>query len=365
MSINCGIIGLPNVGKSTLFNAITEKQSAEVANYPFCTIEPNVGRVGVPDTRLDSLAKIAQSAKTIYAQMEFVDIAGLVKGASKGEGLGNQFLGNIRQVDAVCHVVRCFDDDDITHVAGSVDPVRDAEIINTELALADYDSLAKRRDSLGKRAKGGDTAVKNELNIIEKILPTLDMGKPIRQMPFTRDEKLQLQALHLLTDKPVLYVCNLPEGDCVKGNDYSRAVEQMAKAEGAGIVFVSAAIEAELIGLAPNERTEYLNDLGLGESGLNRVIAQSYKLLGMLTYFTVGPKEARAWAIPKGYTAQEAAGVIHTDFARGFIAGERVHYTDYIACGGETKAKELGKLTIEGRDYIVQDGDIFHFRFNV
>ncbi len=365
MSINCGIIGLPNVGKSTLFNALTETQVAEAANYPFCTIEPNVGRVAVRDSRLDELAKIAKSQKTIYAQMEFVDIAGLVKGASKGEGLGNQFLGNIRQVDALCHVLRCFDNDDITHVANQIDPVSDAQIVNTELLLADYDSLARKKENLTKKSRGGDAAAKEELVLIDKIMACIDNGNPARSLQYDEKEQILLHGLHLLTDKPVLYVSNVGENDLPDGNKYSQAVQELAKSERAGFVMISAAIEADIIALDMAERTDFLKSLGLEESGLERVIRASYALLGHITYFTVGPKEARAWGITKGMTAQQAAGVIHTDFAKGYIAGEKIHYLDYIQCQSEAKAKEMGKLSIEGRDYIVKDGDVFHFRFNV
>ncbi|NMM45753.1 redox-regulated ATPase YchF [Rhodospirillaceae bacterium KN72] len=366
MGFNCGIVGLPNVGKSTLFNALTETQAAQAANFPFCTIEPNVGRVGVPDPRLDRLAELAGSQKIIPTQLEFVDIAGLVKGASKGEGLGNQFLGNIREVDAICHVLRCFENGDITHVEGSVDPLRDAETVETELMLSDMESLERRIQPLQKKANSGDKEAKAEVDLMTRALDLLRDGKPARMAEIAKDEEVRFHRLNLITAKPVLYVCNVEEDSAGTGNAQSERVFEKAKAEGAQAVVISAAIEAEVAQLdSDEERAEFLDSLGLEETGLTRVIRAGYSLLKQITFFTVGPKEARAWTVFQGAKAPQAAGVIHTDFERGFIAAETVAFDDYVACGGESGAKEAGKLRLEGRDYLVKDGDVFHFRFNV
>ncbi|RBM08034.1 redox-regulated ATPase YchF [Novacetimonas cocois] len=364
MGFNCGIVGLPNVGKSTLFNALTETASAQAANYPFCTIEPNVGRVAVPDPRLEKLAQIGKSQKILPTSLEFVDIAGLVRGASRGEGLGNQFLANIREVDAIIHVLRCFEDDDITHVEGGVDPIRDAEIIETELMLADLESLEKRIVALQKKARGNDREAAAQVELMEPLIEALREGKPARSaIPAGQEEAVR--RLNLMTSKPVLYVCNVDEGSAATGNAFSERVRARAEAEGAAMVVVSAAIEAEVSQLGPEDRVEFLEGLGLSDSGLDRVIAAGYRLLGLRTYFTVGPKETRAWTITAGTRAPQAAAVIHNDFERGFIACETVAYDDYIQCNGEAGAKEAGKLRIEGRDYVVQDGDVLLFRFNV
>ena len=366
MGFKCGIVGLPNVGKSTLFNALTATQAAEAANYPFCTIEPNVGRVAVPDERLDVLAKIAGSAKIIPTQLEFVDIAGLVAGASRGEGLGNQFLGHIREVDAVAHVLRCFEDDDITHVAGSVDPIRDMEIIETELMLADLDSLEKRLPMQQKKAKGGDKEAAAEAAVMEPVVKALRDGRPARAVRLEGEEALILKRLQLLTAKPVMFVCNVSESEAATGNAHTATVEKLAREQGATVVVISAAIEAEVAQLSDAaEKQEFLETLGLKETGLARVIASGYALLDLVTFFTVGPKEAHAWTLRRGGKAPEAAGVIHTDFEKGFIRAETIAYADYVACKGENGAKEAGKLRLEGKEYVVQDGDIFHFRFNV
>jgi GTP-binding protein YchF len=366
MGFNCGIVGLPNVGKSTLFNALTQTAAAEAANYPFCTIEPNTGRVAVPDIRLTALAKLANSKTVIPTHLEFVDIAGLVRGASKGEGLGNQFLGNIREVDAIAHVLRCFEDGEITHVDGDVDPVRDAATVETELMLADIDSLERRMTALVKKSRGGDKDSKADLALMEKIFAHLSDGQPARSTPgLTDDETTRLPHLQLLTAKPVVYVCNVAESDAATGNAYCQLVADKAVAEGAAYVIVSAAIESEIAQLDEADKTEFLGELGLEEAGLARLIRAGYNLLDLLTFFTVGPKEARAWTVAKGASAPQAAGAIHTDFQRGFIRAETIAYADYLACKGENGAKEAGKLRIEGSDYKVVDGDVFHFRFNV
>jgi GTP-binding protein YchF len=364
MGFNCGIVGLPNVGKSTLFNALTQTAAAQAANYPFCTIEPNVGRVGVPDRRLDVLAKIGKSAKIVPTSLEFVDIAGLVRGASKGEGLGNQFLANIREVDAIVHVLRCFEDGDITHVEGSVDPVRDAETVETELMLADLDSLEKRAQGLVKRARGGDKEAVAQMALIEPLKAALEAGKAARTA-VPKGEEAAAARLQLMTTKPVLYVCNVEEGSAATGNAHSARVFEMAKAQGAKAVIVSAAIEAEISQMPDADRAEFLASLGLEDSGLDRIIRAGHELLGLFTYFTVGPKEARAWTITRGTKAPGAAGVIHGDFERGFIAAETIAFDDYVALNGEQGAKEAGKMRVEGKEYVVKDGDVLLFRFNV
>jgi len=366
MGFRCGIVGLPNVGKSTLFNALTETAAAQAANYPFCTIEPNVGRVAVPDPRLDKIREIAKSAQEIETQLEFVDIAGLVRGASKGEGLGNQFLGNIREVDAIVHVLRCFEGGDVTHVEGRVDPIADAETVETELMLADLDSLEKRVPNLQKKAQQGDKEAKVQASVLGQALALLRESKPARLTePRDAEEKIALDRAQLLTAKPVLYVCNVDEGDAAHGNAHSARVFEKAAAEGAGAVIVSAAIEAEIVTMAAEDRGEFLADLGLEETGLARVIRAGYDLLHLITFFTAGPKEARAWTVEKGARAPQAAGVIHSDFERGFIRAETIAFADFVACGGEAGAREAGKLRSEGKDYVVQDGDVMLFRFNV
>jgi GTP-binding protein YchF len=366
MGFKCGIVGLPNVGKSTLFNALTQTAAAQAANYPFCTIEPNVGNVAVPDPRLDKLVEIGKSAKKIETQLAFVDIAGLVRGASTGEGLGNQFLGNIREVDAIVHVLRCFEDGDITHVEGKIDPVADAETVETELMLSDLESLEKRVPNLIKKGQQGDKEAKAAAAVLGKALELLREGKPARLVVPTDPEEARLFAqAQLLTAKPVLYVCNVEEASAAEGNALSAKVFEKAKAEGAQAVVVSAAIEAEIATMAPEDRAEFLADLGLTETGLARVIRAGYELLHLITFFTCGPKEARAWTVHKGATAPNAAGVIHTDFERGFIRAETIAYDDYVAFGGEAGAREAGKLRSEGKDYIVHDGDVLLFRFNV
>jgi GTP-binding protein YchF len=363
MGFNCGIVGLPNVGKSTLFNALLSTQAAEAANYPFCTIEPNVGRVAVPDPRIDTLAKIAGSAQIIPTQLEFVDIAGLVRGASKGEGLGNQFLAHIREVDAIIYMLRCFEDDDITHVEGRIDPLADADIIETELVLADIESLEKRLPALQKKSRG-DKEAAAQADVMEKLLKVVSDGKPARSYtPANDDERKIIRAMQLLTAKPVLYVCNVEEASAASGNAYSAKVAETVKAP---IVVISARIESEVAMLATqDERAEFLEALGLKETGLARLIRAGYGLLHLITFFTVGPKEARAWDLKRGLLAPQAAGVIHTDFEKGFIRAETIAYGDYVACKGEQGAKEAGKLRLEGKDYVVQDGDVLHFRFNV
>jgi GTP-binding protein YchF len=365
MGFNCGIVGLPNVGKSTLFNAITNTTAAAAANYPFCTIEPNVGRVPVPDSRLEVIARIAKSARTVPTQLEIKDIAGLVRGASKGEGLGNQFLGAIREVDAILHVLRCFSDPDVVHVEGVVDPLRDAELIETELLLADIDSLARQKEALIKRARGPDKEAKARLELLDRVLPPMEEGRPARLLELDDEERSLLDGFHLLTAKPVLYVCNVDETAAGTGNALTAKVAAMAEAQGAKAVVICAAIEAELSALSETEKTEYLASLGLDEPGLDRVIRAGHELLGLLVFFTAGPKEARAWTVHEGAKAPAAAGVIHTDFERGFICAEVIAYEDFVRLGGEQGAKEQGKMRLEGRDYTVQEGDVCHFRFNV
>jgi hypothetical protein len=366
MGFRCGIVGLPNVGKSTLFNALTETAAAQAANYPFCTIEPNVGRVAVPDERLDKIRAIAASAQEIETQIEFVDIAGLVRGASQGEGLGNQFLANIREVDAIVHVLRCFEGGDVTHVEGRVDPIADAETVETELMLADLDSLERRVPNLVKKAQQGDKEAKIEASVLGQALDLLRHSKPARlTQPKDAEEEKALSRAQLLTGKPVLYVCNVDESDAADGNALSARVFEKAAAEGARAVVVSAAIESEIATLPGEEREAFLADLGLHETGLARVIRAGYQLLGLITFFTAGPKEARAWTVHKGARAPEAAGEIHTDFERGFIRAETIAFDDYVKFGGEAGARDAGKLRSEGKDYVVQDGDVMLFRFNV
>jgi GTP-binding protein YchF len=357
-------VGLPNVGKSTLFNALTATAAAQAANYPFCTIEPNVGRVAVPDPRLGVLAEIGKSARVVPTSLEFVDIAGLVRGASRGEGLGNKFLGNIREVDAIIHVLRCFEDPDVTHVEGSIDPIRDAETIETELMLADLDSLEKRIVPLQKKAKGNDREAAAQVALMEPLIAALQAGRPAR-MAVPKGEEIAAGRLQLMTTKPVLYVCNVEEASAATGNAYSARVAALAASEGAACVVVSAAIEAEVSTLPEGDRAEFLEGLGLSDSGLDRVIRAGYGLLGLVTYFTCGPKETRAWTIVRGTKAPQAAAVIHNDFERGFIACETIAYEDFVALRGEAGAKEAGKMRVEGRDYVVKDGDVLLFRFNV
>jgi len=366
MGFKCGIVGLPNVGKSTLFNALTQTAAAQAANYPFCTIEPNVGEIAVPDPRLEKLSALAKSEQIIPTRITFVDIAGLVRGASKGEGLGNQFLATIREVDAIVHVVRCFVDDDITHVEGKIDPVADIDTIETELMLSDLDSLEKRVDNLEKKAKGtGEDAkaAKELLSLINSALVLLREGKPARLVERKPDEEKLFHSLGLLTSAPVLYACNVEEASAATGNEISRKVEERAKAEGAVAVVISAKIESEIATLPPAERAEFLEAVGLKETGLDRLIRAGYGLLHLVTYFTVGPKETRAWTITSGTKAPQAAGVIHTDFEHGFIRAETIGYDDYIRTGGEVGAKEAGKMRLEGKEYVVADGDVMHFRF--
>ncbi|MEO7603314.1 MAG: redox-regulated ATPase YchF [Sphingomicrobium sp.] len=366
MGFKCGIVGLPNVGKSTLFNALTETQAAQAANYPFCTIEPNVGQVAVPDERLDKLAAIAGSAKIIPTQLAFVDIAGLVRGASQGEGLGNQFLGNIREVDAIIHVLRCFVNDDIQHVANTIDPIADAEVVETELLLSDLESLEKRVPNLVKKGQQGDKESKIAAAVLGQALELLREGRPARLVkPKDEEEARHLALAQLITAKPVLYVCNVNEDDAANGNAMSAQVFAKAKAEGANAVVVSAAIESDLVDMAMDERLAFLEEMGLHETGLARVIRAGYDLLHLITFFTVGPKEARAWTVEKGSKAPRAAGEIHTDFERGFIRAETIAYDDYVALDGEAGARDAGKLRQEGKDYVVKDGDVLHFKFNV
>jgi GTP-binding protein YchF len=363
MGFKCGIVGLPNVGKSTLFNALTETAAAQAANYPFCTIEPNVGEVAVPDQRLDTLAVLAKSAIIVPTRLTFVDIAGLVRGASKGEGLGNQFLANIREVDAIAHVVRCFEDTDVTHVEGRIDPVADIETVETELMLADLDSLERRVDALSKKAKGNDKEAKETLDLVNRALALLRDGKAARFTERKPEEEKLFHSLGLLTSLPVLYVCNVEEGSASTGNAFSKKVEERAKAEGAASVVISAKIEAEIAVLSREERADYLEAVGLKEAGLDRLIRAGYALLRLVTYFTAGPKEARAWTITQGTKAPQAAGVIHSDFEQGFIRAETIGYDDYVACQGEAGARDAGKMRLEGKDYVVHDGDVMHFRF--
>jgi ribosome-binding ATPase len=362
MGFKCGIVGLPNVGKSTLFNALTETAAAQAANYPFCTIEPNIGNVAVPDARLEKLAAIASSKKIIATQLAFVDIAGLVRGASKGEGLGNQFLGNIREVDAIVHVLRCFEDDDIQHVENKVDPVADAETVETELLLSDLESLEKRVPAFTKKAAQGDKEAKIAASVLGQALELLREGKPARLTDPKDDEEARvLRTAQLLTSKPVLYVCNVDEGSAANGNAFSEKVFAKAAAEGAQAVVVSAAIESELVTMDMADRLEFLEEMGLHETGLARVIRAGYELLHLITFFTVGPQEARAWTVHAGATAPEAAGEIHSDFQKGFIRAETIAYDDYVALGGEARAREAGKLRAEGKAYVVHDGDVMHF----
>jgi hypothetical protein len=363
MGFKCGIVGLPNVGKSTLFNALTKTAAAQAANYPFCTIEPNTGEVAVPDSRLDTLARIGKSQQIVPTRLTFVDIAGLVRGASKGEGLGNQFLANIREVDAIAHVLRCFEDGDVTHVEGKIDPVADAETVETELMLADLDSLERRVVPLRKRA-GSDKEAKAQVDLMDRALTLLREGKPARLVKVAADERRAFEMLNLLTAKPVLYVCNVDEASAATGNALSERVAAMAKAQGAGCVVISAAIEAEIAQLPPEEQKDFLETLGLEQPGLDRLIRAGYELLGLVTYFTVGPKEARAWTITRGTKAPGAAGVIHSDFERGFIRAQTIAFEDYVGLGGEVGAKEAGKARDEGKEYVVADGDVLLFKFN-
>ena len=362
MGFKCGIVGLPNVGKSTLFNALTQTAAAEAANYPFCTIDPNIGDVGVPDPRLDEVAAIAKSPLVTPTRLTFVDIAGLVRGASKGEGLGNQFLAHIREVDAVAYVLRCFEDADVAHVEGRVDPIADAETVETELMLADLDSLERRREPLAKKAQVGDKEAKAQLVLIDRALELLQAGKPARLARLSAEEERLWRQMQLLTAKPVLYVCNVDEA-AIAGNALTAKVAEVAKTEGAGCVVISAKIEAELAGLEPEERAYYLQHLGLKEPGLNALIREGYRILDLITFFTAGPKQARAWTVTSGSKAPKAAGAIHTDFEKGFIRAETIAYEDYVGLGGELPAKEAGKMRLEGKEYVVRDGDVMHFRF--
>jgi ribosome-binding ATPase len=364
MGFRMGIVGLPNVGKSTLFNALTRTAAAQAANFPFCTIEPNVGDVAVPDARLEKLAAIAGSKQIIPTRMTFVDIAGLVRGASKGEGLGNQFLANIRECDAVAHVLRCFEDDDITHVEGKIDPIADAETIETELMLSDLESIERRLANLARKIKGGDKDAGDQVRLLQMAQKVLEEGKPARSVQVAEDDKRNWRLLQLLTSKPVLFVCNVEESSAAEGNSQSARVAEMAAKQGAGMVVISARIEEEISQLAADEAEMFLGEMGLEEAGLDRLIRAGYQLLGLQTYFTVGPKEARAWTIPKGTLAPQAAGVIHGDFEKGFIRAETVGYDDYVAGNGESGAKEAGKFRVEGKTYLVKDGDVLHFLFS-
>ena len=366
MGFNCGIVGLPNVGKSTLFNALTATQAAQAANFPFCTIEPNVGRVAVPDDRLDKLASIAKSQKIIPTQLEFVDIAGLVRGAAEGQGLGNQFLGNIRETDCIIMVLRCFEDEDITHVEGSIDPIRDAEIISTELMLADLESLEKRLQPLQKKAKGGDREAKELVPLVEQVIAALSAGQPARTIKVSDADMPLFKGLQLLTSKPILYVANVKEDDAASGNAGTARVAAMAKEQGTESVVICAAIESEIAQLTEAaERADFLSTIGLEEPGLNKIIRAGYRALDLITFFTVGPKEARAWTVKAASRAPQAAGAIHSDFERGFIRAETIDFPSYVTFNGEAGARDNGKLRSEGKEYVVQDGDIFHFRFNV
>jgi GTP-binding protein YchF len=364
MGFKVGIVGLPNVGKSTLFNALTRTAAAQAANFPFCTIEPNVGDVAVPDPRLDKLAEIAKSKQVIPARMTFVDIAGLVKGASKGEGLGNQFLANIREVDAIAHVLRCFEDGDVTHVEGRVDPIEDAETIETELMLADLESIEKRLQNIVRKVRGGDKEAVLQERLMKDARALLEDGKPARMVEVADEDRKAWDMLQLLTAKPVLFVCNVAEDEAGEGNAHSARVAEMAEAQGAAHVVISAKIEEEIAQLDPDEAEMFLTELGLDEAGLDRMIRAGYELLQLETYFTAGPKEARAWTIPMGTLAPQAAGVIHGDFERGFIRAETIGYDDYVTLGGEQASKDAGKMRVEGKSYVVKDGDVLHFLFN-
>ena len=366
MGFKCGIVGLPNVGKSTLFNALTSAEQAEAANYPFCTIEPNVGVVPVPDARLYKLSAIANPEKTLPTYIEFVDIAGLVAGASEGEGLGNKFLSHVREVDAIGHVVRCFEDGNITHVAGKISPLDDIATIDTELMLSDMQQVENMLKNIEKKVKAGEKDAKARQALYTRLQETLEAGKPVRTMDFSDDEKQLMKQVNLITHKPVLYICNVDEDSAATGNDHSKVVETYAREQGAQSVVISAEIEAQVSALdSDEEKREFLADMGLEEPGLNKVIRAGYKLLGLMTYFTAGPKEVRAWTVREGATAPQAAGVIHTDFEKGFIKAETISYDDFISCGGEKQAKETGKMRQEGKGYIVKDGDVLHFMFNV